>query len=308
MHRRLLVAALAALFFVPSVVHASATPKLKIYTKKFKRIVGAGTITNIDAVCKDGDYAIAGHWVAGEVTSPGFDNGDIVQLVSRPSPFASGGGIWDSTFQNNTPDDVKETVLETCLKHSTAGGKPAHELELSAVMQDEHDGLALGPHEFDHSSPCPAGSIPVAAGFNAFQSGSGRSYRLWTTNDLQGTHFAGIVTTAPASIILSHRCLNLKTSSADWHQHDLVTEHVAGFAGEVRHLTSGAPDTESLACGEDETSTVNYSWITDPDHVLPAGDTSKKADAAFTYVFDGSGDDSVYLDTLCINRFLTPAP
>ena len=267
--------------------------------------------------CSGGDYVLDGMWRVDHVdqANPPETTGDERDVyVNASYGDATDTSQWHYRITNYADGDAQLKLFLTCIRGQVdrAWGH-THDIVLSDQKSTTWSNMQTGTgvQVVFNSSFCQAGQLAVAPGFNL----SDDVHRLrvvssYNAIDLLTWRWGFIVTDSGADLVLSQRCLQVKTAAGGNgpHAHNLLNaRRPAGDAWVGESLTSG-PQEVRISCddGVDGKRYQDYKammatfYLDNPSHSWFLGMDPRPKSRAYKLWWDGSGTNGAYLSTLCI--------
>lgn len=266
--------------------------------------------------CNAGDYALDGMWRVDHVdqANPQLDvYGDERDVVFYAS-YSDGvdAAKWHYRFENFADGNAQVKLFLTCIRGKTeANAGHKHNVVVSAPhVITSHHALPVGTYDWLETG-CNPGEYAIAPGFNFVNDEKSRIAGSWPTSDYKGWRWRFLVQSPNTDVDVAFRCLSSKVSpfGAPPHTHQIpMGWRPNGYAGWADHLVDLGIQEKQLSCDDgangsffqDYKAAVGAFWIDNYHHIWFLGMDPRPKTRAYTFWFDGSGADDVYLNTLCI--------
>ncbi len=310
-------ALLAPLAFVAATQSAaeasSARPHdLRMYkVEKYVAVDGEYPDQSADVTlkCNTGDYAVDGMWKIDHVDDDYDDWGDRVagdpkKVFFYASYSEANKSDWHFKFFNDNPGRAQVKLWVTCL-----GGKTDKAFNHThPILLDRYtaaQALTTATHNYSWSGSCAPDAVEVAPGFDFGapvatlwgswpEQAAGHAWQWWF--DLSAD--------APSAQFYVS-CLNVKTgpaSSGPAHRHNVLYRWTNDkLTPSAEHVSVAAQTEEQVSCDDRSKALVGAFYIQQPSHVWYLGMEPRIKTRVFWFGNDGGGDDTVYLNVLCVN-------
>ena len=260
-----------------------------------------GEQKSVTVSCQPGDILSDGQFRFDHVDQDtGTIAEDITVLSSRFDGL--GHGTWKGVVRNDATGRAQAKAFIVCLPKETeaadrqTGYSDSHRHPLSLDPAPVTSTASYGVGVHSATLTCPAGTIPVAPGFDAPAGGvvlSGSEYDDAHPRDWVFT----LDVAAPATVSVSARCLRTTLGPVHGHTHDLRFTHVVKTFSVTGH-TAKEGDEFKVTCPDDAKGVVaTWDLPKGPKHF---GNDPRLKERAFR-IFNNTGQTkNVTLDLLCL--------
>ncbi|WP_395658583.1 hypothetical protein [Nocardioides sp.] len=266
--------------------------------------------------CNGGDIALDGMWRVDHVdqANPPETSGDERNVVITASYGDSGDrALWHFRANNYADGRAQIKLFVTCIRGTVeqAYGH-SHSVQISQ-RYDDNRGLPVGVStDWTHVNSCPDGSLAVAPGFNISDDlHRARLFRSWPTDDYRSWRWAFVVDDPGTNISVYLRCLTIKTGpgGAGGHVHNLLwawrpngsfLDHQFFDRVGVQERRINCDDGNNGAMYQDYKAMVGAFWSSNPFHHWFLGMDPRPKQRSYSFWWDGSGSNDIYLGALCI--------
>lgn len=255
--------------------------------------------------CEAGDFAVDGTWRVDNVDDPNpqlgmfGDERDVLALASYGDTNVR---TWRFRFLNGADGRAQLKIFVVCLDGRTVqqwGHR--HNLSVDARQDGLLPDVGLGSVTYASADACDADQVLIAPGFS-INDGTARNFRSWPTSSLRGWHWGFVSLDATTDISLYVRCLDLRTSVAQGHRHNILTYVTHGNSGSYAALPVSSRTERQLTCDTHYFGGVGAWWVNDPYHVWHLGSDPRPVTRAHSFWNDGGGDSGTYLTLRCLGK------
>ncbi|GAB3200427.1 hypothetical protein GCM10027062_19920 [Nocardioides hungaricus] len=260
-----------------------------------------GEQKSVTLSCNPGDILSDGQFRVDQVDQ---DTGTLADDIEILSSQLSGLGVgtWKGVIRNDATGRAQAKAFIVCLPAQTepadrqTGYSDSHRHPLSADPAPVTSTATYAAGEQSATLTCPAGTIPVAPGFDAPAGGvvlRGSEYDESSPRDWRFT----LDVAAPTTVTLSARCLRTTVGPVYGHTHDLRFTHVVKTFT-VDGFTAKEGDEFKVSCPDDAKGVV-ATWDL-PKGLRHFGNDPRLKERAFRIFNDTGQAKQVTLDLQCL--------
>jgi choice-of-anchor A domain-containing protein/uncharacterized repeat protein (TIGR01451 family) len=242
--------------------------------------------------CNGGDYLSDGQFRVDHVDQ-GTGTIRDVKVLSARSDSAS---TWKGVIRNDATGRAQAKAFIVCLpKQTEANGGHKHSLSVDAAVVTTSASYGVG--RSTASVTCPAGTVPVAPGYD-LSSASAELVGSEHTSSVPRKWTFTIDATAPVTATFSARCLRTTVDPVNGHTHELKLTHVVQTVS-VPGATAAEGNEFQVICPDDAKGVVATFDL--PPGVHTFGNDPRLKARAFRLFNDSGTAQSATVDLVCLH-------